>query len=193
MTARQNPRGRRAGRAHELTTADLVVLSLLEERPMHGYDLLGEYRRQEVADWASISKAQLYYALAKLESAGMLEAGEADDAPRERKVYRPTPRGREALGAALADIGWASARVAQPFVTWLGLSVHASPGAERAVLAARREFLEQEIAKEKESLAYIATLKDARGQRGGEVVRLVIRQLEVELDWVRDLIGQRGA
>jgi DNA-binding PadR family transcriptional regulator len=30
-----------------VTTADLVVLSLLLERPMHGYDLLDEYRRQE--------------------------------------------------------------------------------------------------------------------------------------------------
>ena len=63
LAERMKQRGRRRGHADGLTTADLVVLSLLAERNMHGYDLLAEYSRQEVADWASISKAQLYYAL----------------------------------------------------------------------------------------------------------------------------------
>ena len=61
--ARKGSRGRKPG---PLTTADLVVLSLLAERAMHGYELLGEYDRQEVVDWASVSKAQVYYALQKL-------------------------------------------------------------------------------------------------------------------------------
>jgi DNA-binding PadR family transcriptional regulator len=33
-----------------------VVLSLLAERAMHGYELLKEYERQEVADWAPVSR-----------------------------------------------------------------------------------------------------------------------------------------
>ncbi len=52
--------GRRPGDTGRLTTADLVVLSLLREQPMHGYDLLAAYQRQEVEDWASVSKAQVY-------------------------------------------------------------------------------------------------------------------------------------
>ena len=66
MAQAPRSRGRRTGDTGTLTTADLVVLSLLAEQPMHGYDLLAEYERQEVVDWASVSKAQLYYARAKL-------------------------------------------------------------------------------------------------------------------------------
>lgn len=40
--------------------ADLVVLSLLAERAMHGYELLKEYERQEVADWAPVSRPHVY-------------------------------------------------------------------------------------------------------------------------------------
>ena len=87
--------------------ADVVVLSLLEERAMHGYELLGEYDRQEVADWASVSKAQVYYALKKLAEMDLVEAnGDLRDvraASRNRTVYRPTATGRERLLTALSD------------------------------------------------------------------------------------------
>ncbi|WP_376090837.1 PadR family transcriptional regulator [Roseomonas sp. CCTCC AB2023176] len=180
-------RGRRPGDAAALTTADLVVLSLLAERPMHGYDLLAEYGRQEVEDWASVSKAQLYYALTKLAEAGLIAGRTEPGASRERTVFAPTPAGLAVLATALADPAWARARVAQPFTTWLGLSMHAAPDAVRQVLAERRAFLDREIAKERDSLAFILTLPGERATRGAAIVRLVLRQLEVEREWVADL------
>src|SRR5437879_4689966 len=45
-------------RGRELTTPDLVLLSLLAERPMHGYQANAELERREVRDWAGISRAQ---------------------------------------------------------------------------------------------------------------------------------------
>jgi len=42
-----------------LTTADLVLLSLLVERPMHGYQANAELVRREVQDWAGISRPQV--------------------------------------------------------------------------------------------------------------------------------------
>lgn len=190
MSVRANPRGRRAGRMQTLTTADLVVLSLLLERPMHGYDLLSEYKRQEVADWASISKAQLYYALNKLEMLGLLEGDQQEGVGRERTVYRPTQKGREALEAGLADPSWAEGRIAQPFQTWFGLSMHAPMDAEESVLKARLAFLEREIAKEEESLGYLNTLNDPRALKGIRIVRLTIGQLKVERDWVLELLAE---
>jgi len=192
VNPRLKPRGRRPGRAGDLTTADLVVLSLLAERAMHGYDLLAEYARQEVADWASISKAQLYYALNKLAGLGLL-CGTADQAEgRERTVFRPTTTGRSALEQALADPGWAAGRVAQPFMTWFGLSIHAAPDAQLALLQLRLRFLDREIAKEQASLVYIETLDDARAVKGADIVRLTISQLKVERDWVADLLTRPG-
>ncbi|MDB4889201.1 MAG: hypothetical protein JWL61_1056, partial [Gemmatimonadetes bacterium] len=48
-------------KANALTVADLVVLSMLAERAMHGYELWAELERRQVHDWASISKPQVYY------------------------------------------------------------------------------------------------------------------------------------
>ena len=49
-----------AVRKRELTTPDLVLLSLLAERPMHGYQANLELERREVRDWAGISRPQVY-------------------------------------------------------------------------------------------------------------------------------------
>jgi DNA-binding PadR family transcriptional regulator len=182
--------GRRHGEPGELTTADLVVLSLLEERAMHGYDLLAEYQRQEVVDWASVSKAQIYYALNKLAERGLIDSVVGLSSARERTIYAPTESGRNALRNALADENWASRRIAQPFATWLGLSIHAEADAYRTLLVARRAFLIAEIEKEKASLSFIAELASARAKRGSDIVTLIIRQLEVELEWVDQIIDR---
>lgn len=185
-------RGRRSGSKDGLTTADLVVLSLLAERSMHGYDLLSEYQRQEVADWASISKAQLYYALKKLNGLGLLsELTESGGSRGDRVIYSVTATGRKALATGLTDRSWASGRIAQPFLTWFGLSIHASDKAQRKVLHQRMLFLDKEIAKEKGSLAYIETLTDARAMKGADIVRLTVQQLEIERAWLRELIDRR--
>lgn len=192
MADPKSKRGRRSGDSALLTTADLVVLSLLAERVMHGYDLMAEYRRQEVADWASVSKAQLYYALKKLAELDLIEGRTESAQVRERTVYGVTIAGRDALAHGLADAAWARGRVAQPFTTWLGLSIHAAPDVFQQLLEARQDWLNDEIAKEHESLAYILTLSSARADRGADIVRLVIRQLEAEQNWVKELLNTQA-
>ena len=56
----------RAKKKLGLTTPDLVLLSLLAERPMHGYQANAELVRREIRDWAGISRPQVYYSLEKL-------------------------------------------------------------------------------------------------------------------------------
>jgi DNA-binding PadR family transcriptional regulator len=170
-----------------LTTADLVVLSLLSERAMHGYDLLAEYRRQEVVDWASVSKAQVYYALRKLDDSGLIAGKVEENGARDRVVYAPTDAGSAALKHALATGPWASMRVAQPFATWFGLSIHLDQAMLTQQITTRRTFLLAEIARETQSLAFIATLNSARARKGEAIVRLVIAQLQAERAWLDTL------
>jgi DNA-binding PadR family transcriptional regulator len=183
-------RGSRGQKAGALTTADLIVLSLLAERTMHGYELLGEYERQEVADWASVSKAQVYYAIQKLAGLKLIEptAKPPSDEARDRTVYTPTRQGRAELIVSLTKPTWASARVAQPFSTWLGLSIHLEQGAVVEILHARQRFLHEELERERVSLAFIQTLTSKRAKAGDSIVRLVIRQMEIELEWLSDLL-----
>ncbi len=57
---------KKSSRTTELTTPDLVLLSLLAERPMHGYQANQLLEFRQVRDWAGISRPQIYYSLEKL-------------------------------------------------------------------------------------------------------------------------------
>jgi DNA-binding PadR family transcriptional regulator len=191
-TAFKTKKGRKGQISGSLTTADLIVLSLLSERAMHGYELLGEYDRQEVVDWASVSKAQVYYAIQKLARLKMIspKSQSKTETARDRTVYAPTDRGRSELVKSLTGSAWAHARVPQPFSTWLGLSIHLTRKEVDRLLLARQIFLRDELEREVASLAFIRTLDTPRAKAGDSIVRLVIRQIEVELEWVGDLLNK---
>jgi hypothetical protein len=67
--------------------------------------------------------------------------------------------------------------------------MHATRADQAFLLKARLNFLDEEIRKEKASLSYLEGLTDPRGTTGLSVVKLVIRQLEVEREWVSDLLA----
>ena len=86
-----------------VTTPDLVILSLLAERPMHGYQVNFELERRCVRDWAAISRPQIYYSLEKLSKAGLIRAGDSEDpaAGPDRRVFETTAKGSHALSDSL--------------------------------------------------------------------------------------------
>ena len=178
-----------AAKTPRLTTPDLVLLSLLAERPLHGYQANLELERREVRDWAGISRPQVYYSLEKLARAKLVRAaGRAKAlAGPEHQAYATTARGRAALADALEREDWTKARDRPPFLTWMALSWQARPGVFRRQLERRRKFLEKELARE------IATLRSIRSEVGHRfheavwMVSLVIEQFRTELRWLRQL------
>ena len=88
-----------------LTTPDLVLLSLLAERPMHGYQANAELERREIRDWASVSRPQVYYSLEKLAKLGMIRDARDRDSSGgpERTVFATSAKGRAALAEALRE------------------------------------------------------------------------------------------
>src|SRR5437868_5946594 len=92
----------------KVTTPDLVLLSLLAERPMHGYEANTLLEFWKVRDWAGVSRPQVYYSLDKLARLGLIRATEAegDAGGPERSVFATTPRGRAALASALEREDW---------------------------------------------------------------------------------------
>ena len=149
------PADKRERRA--LTTPDLVLLSLLAERPMHGYQANLELERREVHDWAAISKPQVYYSLEKLARLGLVGKSQSDDAVAgpERQVYATTPRGLAALAAALDREVWATQRDRPAFLTWMALSWQAPPGVFANQVRRRAAFLRKELAREQATLKSI--------------------------------------
>src|SRR2546426_1501926 len=142
------------GRKTELTTPDLVLLSLLAERGMHGYQADAEVERRCVRDWAAISRPQVYYSLEKLARAGMIRCAESEEpaAGPERQKYETTAAGRAALAKALEAEDWTTQRERPAFLTWMALSWQAKPSGVQKQIERRRQVLEEQVAREKETL-----------------------------------------
>ena len=178
-----------AARKRTLTTPDLVLLSLLAERPMHGYQANLELERREVRDWAGISRPQVYYSLEKLARGGLVRASESEGpaAGPERSVFVTTTKGRAALADALERSDWTTQRERPPFLTWVALSWQARPGVFEQQLRRRHAFLEKELAREEEVLRSIRKEVGHRFHEAVWMVSLVIEQFRAELRWLRKL------
>jgi DNA-binding PadR family transcriptional regulator len=177
-----------AARKRELTTPDLVLLSLLAESPLHGYQANAELERREVRDWAGISRPQVYYSIEKLAQLGLIRASEIETAAGpERTVFQTTAKGRAALADALERDGWATHRERPPFLTWIALSWQARPGVFRQQTARRRKFLEKELSREQATLISIKKEVGHRFHEAVWMVSLIIEQFRGELRWLRKL------
>jgi DNA-binding PadR family transcriptional regulator len=173
----------------ELTTPDLVLLSLLEERSMHGYQANLELERREIRDWAGISRPQVYYSLQKLSRAGMIRPSEGREpaAGPERSIFETTAKGRTALAEALERPEWTTQRDRPAFLTWIALSWQARPGIFEKQLERRREFLEKELQREKEVLTSILEEVGHPYHEAVWMVSHMMEQFQLELRWLRKL------
>jgi DNA-binding PadR family transcriptional regulator len=186
----EKPR-RRAGQAKRLglTTPDLVLLSLLAERPMHGYQANVELERREIRDWANLSRPQVYYSLEKLARAGLIRASETDEraAGPERSAFETTAKGGAALADALEQADWTAQRERPPFLTWMALSWQARPGVFLNQLRRRRKFLLKEIAREKKTLLSIYDEVGHKYHEAVWMVDLMMQQMRTEVRWTHRL------
>jgi DNA-binding PadR family transcriptional regulator len=180
------------GNETRLTTPDLVILSLLAERPMHGYEVNATLEDRQIREWAPVSRPQIYYSLDKLTRLGLIRVG-ADETPAagpERRVFETTASGRDRLADALESKHWVDNRVHQPFLIWLALSWQARPRAFRKQLTERKKILEARLTVEQ------ATLKDVLDEVGHPyheavwMLQLVIEQTESEKRWVNRLLKE---
>ena len=77
---------------------ELVVLGLLKEQPMHGYQIKHQIELRKLDHWAHVSLASIYYTLNRMEEKGYISARhEKVGKTPERIVYRLTPAGEKRL------------------------------------------------------------------------------------------------
>ncbi|HEY0380198.1 MAG TPA: PadR family transcriptional regulator [Pyrinomonadaceae bacterium] len=80
-------------------SAELLILSLVEEQPRHGYDI-GSLIEQRSGGVLRFNVASLYPLLYRLEKRGWIEGRWVEKAgQRRRRYYRLTPAGRKVLAA----------------------------------------------------------------------------------------------
>ncbi|HYX30746.1 MAG TPA: PadR family transcriptional regulator [Pyrinomonadaceae bacterium] len=175
-----------SGNQTRLTTPDLVILSLLAERPMHGYEVNSTLEDRKIREWAPVSRPQIYYSLNKLTKLRLIRVS-ADDSPAagpERRVFETSALGRARLADALESKRWTQNRVYQPFLIWLALSWQARPRTFQKQLNTRKQFLQAKLSEER------ATLEDVMAKVGHPyheavwMLNLMIKQREIELQWI---------
>ncbi len=170
-----------------LTPADLVILSVIAERPRHGYDLKAELERREVKDWVSVSRPQVYYSMRKLADRGLIAPGETSEnsGGPERQVYAISLDGQRELALSLGRDEWATSRPPQPFLIWLAMSAHADMDTRARVLEARATFIKDTLTREHQTLKDFGQHDGPMVAEGVMMVELAIAQLECERDWLR--------
>jgi DNA-binding PadR family transcriptional regulator len=179
----------RGGHGVRLTTPDLVILSLLAERPMHGYEANATLENRKIRDWAAVSRPQIYYSLEKLTRLGLIRVIDdvSESAGPERRVFQTTEEGRRQLADALEAPHWTNGKVHEPFQTWLALSWQARPRTFAQQLKRRRKHLEEKLAEERATLADVLNEVGHPYHEAVWMLKLVVAQLELELKWLEQI------
>jgi DNA-binding PadR family transcriptional regulator len=174
--------------SEKLTTPDLVLLSLLAERPMHGYEVNALLELRKVRDWAGVSRPQVYYSLDKLARRDLVRSvrAEDDDATGpERHVFETSLRGRAALGDALERGDWTDQNERPAFLTWVALSWQCRAGVFLKQLGRRQKFLERELARKRETLTAVKKEVGHRFHEAVWMLSLNTDQIRTELRWIK--------
>jgi DNA-binding PadR family transcriptional regulator len=79
-----------------LTDAELVILSLICEQPMHGYQIEQVITERNMRAWTDLSTSSIYYILQRLEEKGFIERSQEQERTSgvPRKVYGITASGK---------------------------------------------------------------------------------------------------
>jgi DNA-binding PadR family transcriptional regulator len=90
--------------APSATKIDLLLLGLLLDRPMHGYELYQQIQAEGIDDWFNVSMAGVYYSLGKLRDQGLVaESRQRGGRSARKSIYRLTEEGRAAFFAAMEE------------------------------------------------------------------------------------------
>ena len=160
--------------------ADIVLLSLLAERPRHGYDLDRVIEQRGYRQWTSLAFSSVYYLLKRLSERGLLEPDEGSQG--RRTVFRVTEAGRRELRQAAGERVLAPAPPSAGVLPALNAYSRLDDPALAALLAQRAEAL----------LGRLDELRALRAQVDEEHALAIfdyeILRQEADLAWTRSLL-----
>jgi DNA-binding PadR family transcriptional regulator len=173
----------------KVTDAELALLSLLFEQPMHGYQIEQTIEARGMREWTQIGFSSIYYVLEKMKNKGWLTSvlqQESGPGP-ARKVFQLTDAGRQIWKAAVMDALSDPHRAFSNFS--LGLAnllflkkdeILTAVTAYRQQLQERRDNVDKKLASYGTSLPW-------------EVVKLFdysLAQIDCEIRWVEEFIAE---
>jgi DNA-binding PadR family transcriptional regulator len=173
------------------TKIDLLLLGLLLERPMHGYELHQEIQSEGIDTWFNASMAGVYYSLGKLRDQGLVvELRQRGGRSPRRSIYRLTEEGRLAFFAAMETHALSQEQVYLDYDLILYLLNKLPLQRAIALLEEHRSSLEAQARQAHAALA-------AEREGDPSPLKLAIlehrrRYLEMEQSWLSDVIRDIG-
>lgn len=127
--------------------ARLLVLWLLNERPMHGYQIKKALTDDGMAFWFQLEDASIYSVLRTLAKKGFAteQSDQTIETGRPRTVYRITPEGRAYYRSLLSDALAAPPSTVGPVDVALSAQGDLDPTTISESLAARGKRLREKI------------------------------------------------
>ena len=171
-------------------TTRLVILGLLRERPLYGYELK-HIIEEHMGDWTNIAFGSIYYALGKLAEEGFVEqiGVEQEGARPSRTVYQITETGRAEFLRLLREV-WASFE-RQYFAIDVGLAFMSALPVQEV-----KQYLQQRVTMLEEVLQHIQEHQEEQmanpdvPAQARAVFTHSLLHMEAELTWTRDVLQQ---
>jgi DNA-binding PadR family transcriptional regulator len=171
----------------EISGLGLSILSLLDERPMHPYELASTMRHRHQDEFIRLNFGSLYHTVDALERSGWIVPAEREKEGRrpERTIYHLTDAGRDVLARTVGDILARPRREYPHFATGLMFMHHLGRSEAREHLNARAAALKATS----EKLASILAEVRAEGVSRLALIELEhkIAMLDAERRWVANL------
>ncbi len=170
-----------------MTNAKLAILSLVAEKPRHGYEIESVIEERGMREWTEIGFSSIYYLLKKLEGEGLLEGSlEAAERGPARKVYRATAAGRKVLKEGVLE----ALSIPQPCYSPLQLGLANLPGITPAEALISLHQYNQALL---ERLARVQERRESQRPLPYFVeamFELSVTMIEAERQWIEQFIQQ---
>ncbi len=166
----------------------VAIASLLDERPMHPYEISATMRERHMEAAVKLNYGALYHVVERMAAMGVIEPVETsrDGRRPERTVYRLTTTGRERYLERLRELVGTVTKEYREFEAGLALMHHLDREEAIELLEHRARLLERLSA---------AAEGTFQGLRQSGVPRLALVEVEhatalqrAELAWVRSLV-----
>jgi len=160
---------------------DLLLLALMLDEPKYGYQLKRE------AGWMMGQEAlhnnTVYPMLRRfLDEGWVSKKAVPGERGQTRQQYVLTADGRRMFFERINSFGDADASSPEAFYLRLGIFADLAPGSRETILSGREAYLERRD----HTLAALQKKMDL-GKYGGEIVRYMRKQIEMEREWIRHL------
>lgn len=166
-----------------MTPTSQAILGLLSIVPMSGYDLAHAAERSVGQFWP-VSKSQVYAELARLEPLGLVQGTEiAQDRRPDKRVFRLTELGEEALDSWLESGDLAAPKFRLPFLLKIFLGHRTAPEHSAELL---RQVRAGALAQAAEIRALLAIMDHPNAVYGRLTLSFLLRLAELTAAWAQD-------